>query len=128
MITVPAGESISLGQAVTVLSNGLSYPASAASYETSKVAGIAKNTCSPGDPVFIDTDGYFSNYPVALTPGDILFLDVTSGTVSNYINFLINSTAYPSSTVYLARLGQAVTSSGLSIEIEDPVLLNNPIS
>lgn len=127
-VTIPAGVSVSAGQAVTVLSDGLGYPASAAALSTAKVAGVATNNASVGNPVLLETDGYFTNYPTALTPGDLLFISTTSGTISNYISFLSASTAYPSSTVYLSRVGRAVTSSGISIEIENPVLLNNPIS
>lgn len=126
-VTIPAGEAISIGQAVAVLSDGLAYPASAASLATSKVVGVASTANSAGFPVQIETDGVFPNYPTSLTPGDLLFLSVTSGTISNYIDFYTSASSYPASGVYLVHLGRAVSSSDMSIEIENPTLINNPI-
>lgn len=127
-VTVPAGEAVSVGQAVSVLSDGRAYPASAASLATSKVVGVASTANSAGFPVQIETDGTFSNYPATLTPGDSLFLSVTSGTISNYTDFYTSAASYSSSGIYLVHLGRAVSSSGISIEIENPTFVNNPIT
>lgn len=127
-VTIPAGEAISVGQAVSVLSDGFAYPASAASLATSKVVGVASTANSAGFPVQIETDGTFNNFSSTLTPGDFLFLSVTSGTISNYIDFYTSASSYPSSGVYLVHLGRAISSSGISIEIENPTLVNNPIT
>lgn len=126
-VTIPAGVAVTAGQAIVVLSDGLAYPASAAHLSTAKVAGVANTGASAGGPVLIETDGYFSNYPSSLTPGDLLFLSTTSGTISNYIDFLTAASSYSSTSVCLTRIGRAVTTSGISVEIENPCVLNNPI-
>lgn len=128
IVTIPAGEDISVGDAVSVLPNGLAYPASAATLATAKVVGIALTSCDAGFSVQLETDSLFNSYPSTLTPGDTLFLSVTSGSVANYSDFYTAASSYPSSSVYLVQIGRAISPSGVSIEIENPKLINNPIT
>lgn len=128
IVTIPAGEAISTGNAVSVLPNGLAYPASAAALATAKVVGLALTSCDAGFSVQLETDSLFNSYPLTLTPGDTLFLSVTSGSVVNYSDFYTTASSYPSSGVYLVQIGRALSPSGISIEIENPKLINNPIT
>lgn len=128
IVTIPAGEAISAGEAVSVLPNGLAYPASAAAIATARVVGLALTSCDAGFSVRLETDSLFNNYPLALIPGETLFLSVTSGSVVNYTDFYASASTYSSSNIYLVQIGRAISPSGISIEIENPKLINNPIT
>jgi hypothetical protein len=127
LVSFKALTSITAGQPVTVGSGGSIYPSSATTLTNAKCVGIALDSAGPSELVRVDKDRIqyiFSGQ----TTGSIPFLSITSGVIKpTYVSLQteVNASAY--SSVYIVALGRAVSSSGINLEIEQPIFVNTPI-
>ena len=94
------------GKAGKALANG--------TQDQATVVGFADTAASSGDAVKCLVAGVL-DYPSAIDPGDVHFLDTTAGAIT--------TTAPSGSGQYVVRVGEGATTSELSIQIEPPILL-----
>jgi hypothetical protein len=117
-----AGETISAGNAVYVGASGLLYKANATNTVQASVAGLALDGGTSSSLIRVDTDSVYTQAS-GLTPGELRYLSITtSGAVVNYATWATEFAAR-AADAYLVRVGRAVTTSGLAIEIDTPTLV-----
>lgn len=112
-----AGATISQGQAVYLDQvTGFAYPAIASSTEdVAHVAGFANETKTVGNQVLILVAGILPSS--GLNVGDYYYLsDVSAGAITN--------TAPSGAGKYVVSIGQAVTATKLSIQLEPTIKLS----
>jgi len=132
IVSFLTGETISAGDAIFVSASGLAFKAIASdSFQNASVAGIAidggaqGNVCIRVNTSILSTilDSTFRSFGVP---------QYLSASVSGaYAPFeVINSGLINSSraSVYLSKIGSALTSSKIEIETTVPILLQNPTS
>jgi hypothetical protein len=122
-----AGESISAGQAVYVQASGLIYKANGTNATQASVAGVAIDNGALGSLIRVQSDAVYATYS-GLTPGEFRYLSIlTSGQLVSYSSWAseLNSTALPGA--YLTNTGRCVSASGLSVEIQPPIFVTNPV-
>lgn len=120
-----AGEAISAGQAIYVSSAGLVFKASSVTQDQASVAGIAIDSGAAGDLIRVNSDAIYNSYS-GLTPGETQYLSVTtSGQVVNYTTWA-TQLATVGFNAYQEVIGRAVSSSGVAIELGQPLYVVNP--
>ena len=122
-----AGESISAGQAVYVQASGLIYKANGTNVVQASIAGVAIDDGALGSLVRVQSDAVYATYS-GLTPSEFMYLSIlTSGQLVSYSSWAseLNSTSLPGA--YLTNTGRCVSSSGLSVEIQPPIFVTNPV-
>lgn len=127
LATFIAGEAISAGEAVSVSPNGVVYRSNSSIASNASSAGVASTSASPGQPVLVYTDSVYTSPSGSYAVSETLYVPLlTSGTLTNYTTWAsgLSVTAY--SGAYLTRVASAVTPSGLNIEVEPPIFINNP--
>lgn len=107
---VTTSVNVTAGDVVFVQLNGTLAIADATTQ--SDVNGFVLETKSIGEIVPVRTGGKYINNAWSLTPGRIYYLSV-NGTIDSS----------PPSTGWVVQLGRAITSTGLNIEIAQPVRL-----
>ena len=120
-----AGEAISAGQAIYVSSAGLVFKASSVTQDQASVAGIAIDSGAAGDLIRVNSDAIYNSYS-GLTPGETQYLSVTtSGQVVNYTTWA-TQLATVGFNAYQEVIGRAVSSSGVAVELGQPLYVVNP--
>jgi len=120
-----AGEAIQAGDAVYVDSSPFVYKGLGDTQEKSSVIGIAEDRGNIGDLIRINTD----NICYKLTGFDVneyLFLSfIQPGLVVDYATWEsdLSSAAF---NPYLTRVGRALSSTAVEVEINKPVSFVNP--
>jgi hypothetical protein len=127
IVSFLTGETISAGDAVFVSASGLAFKAIANdSFENASVVGIAIDGGAQGTLIRVNPDSVYDS-DSTFVPGVPQYL---SASVSGaYASFeVINSGLINSSqaSVYLSKIGSALTSSKIEIETTVPILLQNP--
>jgi|688.fasta_scaffold245432_2 hypothetical protein len=121
-----AGEAISAGDVVFISNSGQIYKSSSVYFTQAAVAGVALDSAIAGSQVRINCDHIYVGYS-GLVPGEFQYVDVLNSgrlaTYSTWVNGLLD-TSLPQA--FLAKIGVSVSSSGLSIEREIPLLISNP--
>jgi len=115
-ISLPAYEDLSAGDFVNIFDDGSGPKVRKADASTDKPAhGYVLSSATAGNNVTVHFDGHNTQL-TGLTPGTYYFLsDTTPGGVTN---------TPPSTSGYIAqRLGVAINSTTLDVEIEDPIEL-----
>ena len=128
IVSFRTSESITAGQAVFVNQNGLASRTNALSFDSSSVAGIALDTAAAGSLIRVNTDAIYTSTS-SFTPGEIQYLSPTSsGAYGSYevVSSGIGNTAYAG--FYLTTVGQALTTTKLSIELGRPTFIENTTS
>ena len=121
-----AGEAISAGDAVFTTNTGKIYRGSSVYLDQAAIVGIALESGLAGYPVRVDCDQIYVGYS-GLTPGEASYVSLFgSGQLVNYAVWVSGLAETSLSQAFLSRVGSAVTSSGLSIEREVPIFINNP--
>ena len=125
LICFRAADSISTGDVVRVTSGGLLTKASAISPNSSVCAGIALNTGSVNDLILVNKDSLYYASSGTYVPGNRAYLSLISGQVyEGYNAFAVALAASTLSGAYLVDLGPFVSVSGLNLEINSPVFVN----
>lgn len=124
LVSFIASENINQGDVVTINPSGLLYKASATEERNARVVGIANNTGQANDLIFVTKDSYFASSS-GLAPGSSVYLSVVSGSLNtSYTAWLDEVFSTTLTTAYLTNVGRAVTSSGVSVEVAKPVLID----
>lgn len=127
IVSFRAATAISAGQPVTVASGGTIYPSSAADAVNARSVGIALDTATVGGLVRVDKDKIQHIFTGQIA-GSIPYLSLVSGGIQpTYSAFQSEANASALSIVYAAPLGRAVSSSGINIELSQPVMVYTPI-
>jgi hypothetical protein len=123
-----AGEGISAGDAVFVSSAGLVFKALADTKDNASVAGIAVNGGSVGDLIRVNLDAIYTSSSTYSPPQDLYLSLTTSGAYVDYESVAsgLAVTTYPG--VYLTKVGTAVTSNKINVEVSLPRFIINPTS
>lgn len=116
-----AGESISAGNAVYVDASGFLYKAIATNQLQASVIGVSLDTSQQNNLVRVATDFIYSSSS-SLTPGELRYLSVsTSGNVVPYSTWQTELNASTLSGAFLTRVGRALTSTDIDIEVQKPI-------
>lgn len=116
-----AGESISAGNAVYVNASGFLYKAIATNQLQASVIGVSLDTSQQNNLVRVATDFIYSSSS-SLTPGELRYLSVsTSGNVVSYSTWQTELNASTLSGAFLTRVGRALTSTDIDIEVQKPI-------
>ena len=127
LATFIAGEAIAEGDAVSVSPNGIVNRANSSIVDNASTAGVASSSAVAGAPVIVYTDSVYTAPAALYTAQEVQYVPLlTSGTLTNYTAWAsgLSLTAY--SGAYLTRVGTALSPSGLNIEVEPPIFINNP--
>lgn len=123
LLSFVAGETISANNAVYVSSNGLVYKASASTAPQATVAGIALDSGSTGSLIRVNPDRITTTFS-GFTPGEYQYLSLTSGSITQYPSWITALSSSALAGAYLTRIGRAVSSSGLEVEIGSPLFVS----
>jgi hypothetical protein len=123
-----AGEGVSAGDAVFVSSAGLVFKALADTQAKASVAGLAVNSGTAGDLIRVNLDAIYTSSSTYSPPEDLYLSLTASGAYSNLETIVSNLsvTTYPG--VYLTKVGTAVTSNKINVEVSLPRFVINPTS
>lgn len=123
LLSFVAGETISANNAVYVSSNGLVYKASALTAPQATVAGIALDSGSVGSLIRVNPDSVSTTFS-GFTPGEYQYLSLTSGSITQYPSWITSLAGSSLVGAYLTRVGRAVSSSGLEVEVSNPLFVS----
>ena len=116
-----AGEAISAGNAVVVSNSGVLLKGLATSQAQSSLVGIALDTASTGNLVRVCSDSVYTGSSSFL-PGVVQYLSPTaSGVLIDYPTWVSQLTSLPTSGAFLTRVGRAISTTNLEVEIEKPI-------
>jgi hypothetical protein len=120
ILSFRAAGSISAGD-VVYLAGGLAQKGIGTALDQASVVGVAIDAGQVGDLVRVNSDSVYTS-SLSFTPGEFQYLSVaTSGAIVNYPAWQAEFNSLPVSGVYLTKVGRAVTSSNLEVEIQKPV-------
>jgi hypothetical protein len=123
IVSFRSGEAISAGNLVTLNGSGTIFKASALISNQASVVGVAIDSGASDALIRVDPDSYYSNFS-GLTPGYLQYLSVTtSGAVVDYPTWATQLDSLPVSGAYLTQIGRAISSSGISIELNKPIYI-----
>ena len=123
IISLTAGGAIAAGDVVTLDSAGLAHKATALSSDQATAVGIAIDTVSSGNLFRVNGDSVYP-YFAGLTPGEDLYVSVTSGQLANYPAWISGVVAGGYGYGYLSRVGRVVTTSGIEVELMPPIFIS----
>lgn len=124
LVSFRAKSSITAGDLVRVDSVGFLTKASAVALDSSICVGVALNSAAPLDLVLVNKDSIYTQFS-GLTPGTRTYLSLTSGQLyADYAAFYTALSGTTLSGAYLTELGPAISTSGVHIEIQQPVFIN----
>ena len=128
IVSLKAGEAISAGDAVFVSSAGLTFKASAQTFENASVAGVAVNGGVTGDLIRVNSDSVYTSTS-AFVAGEIQYLSaLASGQYDNYDAVVSGLNASSLEGLYLTEVGRAVTTNKINVERSIPTFLRNTTS
>jgi hypothetical protein len=120
-----AGEAISPGDAVYVSAGSLLFKGAGFTEAEASVVGIAIDGGAVGQLIRVNTDSIYPGLS-GLTPGESLYLSFTTpGAVVDYATWAADLTTV-SLNPYLTRVGRAIASSAVEVEISRPIGFVNP--
>lgn len=123
-----AGEAVSTGDVIFLSSAGFLYKASSLTLLQASAVGIALDTGASGSLIRVNPDSLYTNAS-GLTPGETRYLALSaSGTTTTYSAWSDEFILTTYSGAYLTKLGTAVSTSGLSVEISKPLFVNNDVA
>lgn len=116
-----AGSAISAGDVVYVSSSGLLIKALGTSRAQAAAVGVAIDTGSTGELVRVNNDSVYTT-SLTLTPGSPNYLSLTtSGAIVDYTVWQNQFNALTASGAFLVNIGNALTSTNISVEIQKPI-------
>ncbi len=125
LISFRAGQPVTSGTFLRVTaSGGFAVPANSELLASATCVGVAINSAEQGGVVVVNKDYIYDGLP-GLTPGEPVYLSLTSG--QYYSNYAAFNTALQASTLsgmYLTRLGTALATNKLHVEIKPPVFID----
>ena len=123
IVSITAGGSITAGDVVTLDSSGLAHKATALTVSQATAVGVALDSGGAGNLVRVNADSVYAQFS-DLTPGEDQFVSVVSGQIANYPAWISGVVTGGYTGGYMTRVGRAVTTSGLGIEIQPPVFVS----
>lgn len=124
LVSFRAQTSITAGEVVRVSASGFLTKASAVALDSAICAGVAINSAAPLDLVLVNKDSLYTQFS-GLTPGNRIYLSLTSGQVyPDYATFYAAASGTTVSGAFLTEVGTAVSTSGVHIEITQPIFIN----
>ena len=125
IVSLVAGETITAGQAVYINSSGLALrtQADGGNIDLAACAGVAQDTVLEGQSFRCNVDSVSTIPSASFTPGTALFLHPSNdGALAEYDVFSSGVAATSAVGLYLTRVGTALTSDRLAVELKDPYL------
>jgi hypothetical protein len=120
-----AGETISTGDAVYVSSDSLIFKGDGATLTEASIVGVAIDPGVVGQLIRVNLDSIYDGFS-GLTPGEYQYLSFTTpGAVVDYDTWA-NDLTTVNLNPFLTRVGRAITTDALEVEIARPVTFTNP--
>jgi hypothetical protein len=120
-----AGEAISAGDAVYVNSSSLLFKGSGATLTEASIVGVAVDGGVTGQLIRVNLDSVYDGFS-GLTPGEYQYLSFTTpGAIVDYDTWVSGVTTV-SINPFLTRVGRAITTDAIEVEISRPVTFVNP--
>jgi hypothetical protein len=117
-----AGAAISAGDVVCLV-NGLLEKSIGTSLNQAASVGVAIDSGAAGSLIRVNPDSIYTS-SLTFVPGDIQYLSVaTSGAIVDYPSWQTEFDALAVSGAYLTRVGRAITTSKIEVEIQKPVYI-----
>lgn len=124
LVSFRAQTFITAGEVVRVSASGFLTKASAVASDSAICAGVAINSAAPLDLVLVNKDSLYTQFS-GLTPGNRIYLSLTSGQFyPDYATFYAAASGATVSGAFLTEVGTAVSTSGVHIEITQPIFIN----
>lgn len=123
IVSFTAGGSITAGDVVTLDSSGLAHKATALTIDQATAVGVAIDSGITGNLIRVNADSVYAQFS-GLTPGEDQFVSVISGQIVNYPAWISGVVSGGYGYGYMTRIGRAVSTSGLDVEIERPVFVS----
>lgn len=127
LISFRAGQAVTSGTFLRVLGSGtragFAFPANTATLGSAICVGVAINSAEQDGVVIVNKDYIYNGLP-NLTPGERVYLSLTSG--QYYTNYAAFDAALQASTLsgmYLTELGTALSTNKLHVEIKPPTFI-----
>jgi hypothetical protein len=121
-----AGEAISAGDAVYVSSGSLLFKGDGATLTEASVVGVAVDGGVTGQLIRVNLDSVYDGFS-GLTPGEYQYLSFTTpGAIVDYDTWVSGVTTV-SINPFLTRVGRAITTGAIEVEVARPVTFVNPI-
>jgi len=131
IVSLVAGETITAGQAVYINSSGLALKTQAdgGDIQLAACAGVAQDTVLQGESFRCNVDSVATVSSAGFTPGTALFLHPFSdGAIAEYSVFASGVENIAGDGLYLTRVGTALTTDRLAVELKRPIFINNTTS
>lgn len=120
-----AGETISAGDAVYVSSGSLLFKGDGATLTEASIVGVAVDSGTTGQLIRVNLDSVYEGFS-GLTPGEYQYLSFTTpGAVVDYTTWA-NDLTTVNLNPFLTRVGRAITTDSIEVEISRPVTFVNP--
>jgi len=120
-----AGEAISAGDAVYVSSGSLLFKGDGATLTEASIVGVAVDGGVTGQLIRVNLDSVYDGFS-GLTPGEYQYLSFTTpGAIVDYDTWVSDVTTVGIDP-FLTRVGRALTSDALEVEVARPVTFTNP--
>lgn len=123
IVSLTAGGAIAAGDAVSLDAAGFAHKASVLSARQATVVGIALDSVSSGNLFRVNGDNIYP-YASGFTPGQDQYLGVASGSLVTYPVWISGVLAAGYGYGYLTRVGRAVTTSGIEVEVQPPIFIS----
>jgi len=124
LLSFTAGGSIAANDVVYVDTAGLAHKASATTLPQATAAGVAIDSGVAGSLIRVNPDGIYASFS-GLTPGEIQYISLTSGELATYPTWIADLASSSLPGAYLARVGTAISSSGLDVEFSRAVFVSS---
>ena len=131
IVSLVAGETITAGQAVYINSSGLALrtQADGGNIDLAACAGVAQDTVLEGQSFRCNVDSVATIPSATFTPGTALFLHPSNdGGLAEYDVFASGVENTAAGGLYLTRVGTALTTDRLAVELKRPIFINNTTS
>ena len=120
-----AGETISTGDAVYVSSDSLVFKGDGATLTEASIVGVAIDPGVVGQLIRVNLDSIYDGFS-GLIPGEYQYLSVTTPGALVDFNTWLSDISTVSINPFLTRVGRAITTDAIEVEIARPIAFINP--
>lgn len=122
LLSFRAAEAINSGDFVCLTPSGFIQKTAVLTVNSATPVGVALDSGTVNSLIRVNPDSLYSGYS-GFVPGSPVYLSVISGQVCDYPTWKNAVISNNYSGAYLTNVGYAVSSSGLSVEINKPLFI-----
>ena len=120
-----AGEPIAAGDAVYISAGSFLFKGEGATLTEASIVGVAFEGGPTGQLIRVNLDSIYDGFS-GLTPGEYQYLSVTTPGALLDFNTWLSDVSTVSINPFLTRVGRAITTDAIEVEIARPIAFNNP--